>query len=43
MPRITAELASARPVDLAFIDGIETVVGGEGPWIGPNLRPVNRE
>jgi uncharacterized protein (DUF362 family) len=40
MPRITAELASARPVDLAFIDGIETVVGGEGPWIGPNLRPV---
>ncbi len=33
MPRITAELVSARPIDLAFIDGIETVSGGEGPWI----------
>lgn len=33
MPRITAELNAARPVDIAFIDGIETVTGGEGPWI----------
>ena len=33
MPRITAELNAARPVDIAFIDGIETVAGGEGPWI----------
>jgi uncharacterized protein (DUF362 family) len=33
MPRITAELAAARPIDIAFIDGIETVTGGEGPWI----------
>ena len=33
MPRITAELVSARPIDIAFIDGIETVSGGEGPWI----------
>ena len=33
MPRITAELVSARPIDLAFIDGVETVSGGEGPWI----------
>ncbi len=40
MPRITAELALARPIDIAFIDGVETVAGGEGPWIGPNLRPV---
>jgi uncharacterized protein (DUF362 family) len=40
MPRITAELASARPIDLAFIDGVETVAGGEGPWIGPKLRLV---
>jgi hypothetical protein len=22
-----------RPIDLAFIDGIETVSGGEGPWL----------
>jgi uncharacterized protein (DUF362 family) len=33
MPRITAELVAARPIDLSFIDGIETVAGGEGPWI----------
>jgi uncharacterized protein (DUF362 family) len=32
MPRITAELNAARPIDIAFIDGIETIAGGEGPW-----------
>lgn len=33
MPRIVADLAASRPIDIAFIDGIETVSGGEGPWI----------
>ncbi len=33
VPRITAELVAARPVHLALIDGIQTVTGGEGPWI----------
>ncbi len=33
MPRIVADLAATRPIDLAIIDGIETVAGGEGPWI----------
>jgi uncharacterized protein (DUF362 family) len=33
MPRIVADLAAARPIDIAFIDGIETLTGGEGPWI----------
>lgn len=33
MPRISAELSAARPIDISFIDGIETVTGGEGPWI----------
>ena len=33
MPRIVAELNAARPVDIAFIDGIETLTGGEGPWV----------
>jgi len=33
MPRIVADLAAARPIDIALIDGIETVTGGEGPWI----------
>jgi uncharacterized protein (DUF362 family) len=42
MPRITAELVAARPIHISFIDGIETMTGGEGPWIrGPleHVRP----
>jgi hypothetical protein len=33
VPRATADLIGARPVDLAIIDGVETNRGGEGPWI----------
>lgn len=33
MPRITVDVVSARPIDIALIDGIETVAGGEGPWV----------
>lgn len=33
VPRIVADLVAARPVDLAIIDGIESIAGGEGPWI----------
>jgi hypothetical protein len=33
MPRITAEVVASRPIHLAFIDGVETVTGGEGPWV----------
>src|SRR5713226_3841521 len=33
VPRIVADLVAARPVDIALIDGIESVAGGEGPWI----------
>jgi uncharacterized protein (DUF362 family) len=40
MPRIVAELVTARPIDIAFIDGVETMAGGEGPWIRKNLRWV---
>ncbi len=39
VPRVTADLVAARPIDLAIIDGIESVAGGEGPWVR-NLRPV---
>lgn len=39
MPRIVADLATTRPIDLAIIDGIETMAGGEGPWIR-NVRSV---
>jgi uncharacterized protein (DUF362 family) len=40
MPRITADIAAARPIDIAFIDGIETMTGGEGPWVGGELSHV---
>jgi uncharacterized protein (DUF362 family) len=33
VPRIVADLCKARPIDLAVIDGVESVAGGEGPWI----------
>jgi uncharacterized protein (DUF362 family) len=33
MPRIVADLAATRPIHLAIIDGVETITGGEGPWI----------
>jgi len=40
VPRIVAELVAARPVDLAIIDGVESMAGGEGPWIR-GVRPIN--
>lgn len=33
MPHIVAELITARPIDLAIIDGVSSIAGGEGPWI----------
>jgi uncharacterized protein (DUF362 family) len=35
VPRVTADLIALRPVDLAIIDAIESVSGGEGPWCPP--------
>lgn len=31
--RAVADLCAARPIDLAILDGIESMAGGEGPWI----------
>lgn len=39
VPRITADLFGARPVDLCLVDGIETNRGGEGPWI-KGVQPI---
>ena len=39
LPRILVDLAGARPIDLAIIDGITSSVGGEGPWV-PGSKPV---
>ena len=33
MPRVVVDLVTLRPIDLAIIDGVESVAGGEGPWI----------
>jgi uncharacterized protein (DUF362 family) len=33
VPRHTVDALEIRPIDLTIIDGIETVSGGEGPWV----------
>jgi uncharacterized protein (DUF362 family) len=33
VPHIVADLAAARPIHLQIIDGVESIAGGEGPWI----------
>jgi hypothetical protein len=33
VPRHTIDAVGIRPIDFALIDGIETVSGGEGPWL----------
>ena len=32
VPHIVADICTARPINLAIIDGITSVSGGEGPW-----------
>jgi uncharacterized protein (DUF362 family) len=34
VPRAVVDLIAARPVDLQIVDGIKSIAGGEGPWIG---------
>lgn len=40
VPRVTVDLVAARPIHLAILDGIDTVAGGEGPWM-KTCRPVH--
>jgi uncharacterized protein (DUF362 family) len=37
--RVVADLAIVRPIHLAILDGVESMAGGEGPWIRGS-RPV---
>jgi uncharacterized protein (DUF362 family) len=37
VPRVLVDQIGIRPVDLAIVDGVETVRGGEGPWL-PGLE-----
>ncbi|HMF74042.1 MAG TPA: DUF362 domain-containing protein [Bryobacteraceae bacterium] len=33
VPRVLVDQVGIRPIDLAIVDGVETVRGGEGPWL----------
>lgn len=32
VPHIVVDVCAARPIDLAIVDGISAMTGGEGPW-----------
>ncbi len=34
LPRVVVDVCAARPIDLAIVDGIESMGGAEGPWGG---------
>ncbi len=39
IPRIVADLVRARPIDLAIVDGVESIRGGEGAW-NPGVQMI---
>jgi uncharacterized protein (DUF362 family) len=41
VPRIVVDLVAARPIDLAIVEAVKTMTGGEGPWIRPPLTVVS--
>ena len=41
VPRIVVDLVSARPIDLAIVEGVNTMTGGEGPWIAEAVTVVS--
>jgi len=36
IPRIVADVVAARPIDLAIVEAVHSMNGGEGPWIRPS-------
>jgi uncharacterized protein (DUF362 family) len=40
VPRIVVDQISIRPNDLAIVDGVETVRGGEGPWLPGGVETI---
>jgi uncharacterized protein (DUF362 family) len=36
-----ADLVAARPIDLAIVEAVRSMAGGEGPWVKPSraIRP----
>jgi Domain of unknown function (DUF362) len=41
VPRTIVDLVSARPIDLAIVEAIKTMTGGEGPWVDEQHLVVN--
>ena len=41
VPRAVVDLVAARPIDLAIVEGIRTMTGGEGPWVREEKTVVN--
>lgn len=41
VPRATVDLVAARPIDLAIVEGVRTMTGGEGPWVREAKTVVN--
>jgi uncharacterized protein (DUF362 family) len=41
VPRTVVDLVGARPVHLAIIDAVNTMTGGEGPWIYQDCKAVS--
>jgi uncharacterized protein (DUF362 family) len=41
VPRAVVDLVAARPIDLAIVEGIKTMTGGEGPWAREALSAVS--
>jgi len=33
VPRAVVDLVAARPIDLAIVEAVRTMTGGEGPWV----------
>jgi uncharacterized protein (DUF362 family) len=40
VPRTVVDLVGARPIHLAIVEGIRTMMGGEGPWVAGDLQPA---
>jgi uncharacterized protein (DUF362 family) len=41
VPRAVVDLVAARPIDLAIVEGVRTMTGGEGPWAREAKTVVN--
>jgi uncharacterized protein (DUF362 family) len=40
VPRTVVDLIAARPIHLAIVEGVKTMTGGEGPWVGEDCKAV---